>query len=51
MFGYERVAETFANIASDSPAAIVAELNRQGNAWNSLDNAHDDITYVVIKAV
>jgi len=50
LFGYERVANEFFNIAEQSPEKIIEGLKNVGEAWANNGAPDDDITFVVIKA-
>ena len=50
LFGYERVANEFFNVAEQSPEKIIEGLRNAGDAWANNGAPDDDITFVVIKA-
>lgn len=47
--GYERAADSFAEVASRPPAEIVDHLTRTGAAWAAGSLPGDDVTFVVFK--
>ena len=49
MFGYERIADSFAKTANNSPEKIIEIMNKVGSEWSGDRDPEDDITFVVLK--
>ena len=49
MFGYDKVRDLFAEIASKSSQEIIDELVKSGDAWRGEVPNDDDITFLVVK--
>ena len=48
-YGYPRVEALFAEVATDTPEAIIQRLTQGGEAWAEGRPQDDDITLVVLK--
>ncbi len=49
LFGYDKVRETFEEIAGKEPDEIIEHLKNTGSAWTEDSAPDDDVTFVVIK--
>lgn len=51
LLGYPQARARFAAAAAGSPAEIIAQLTAAAEAWTGGSPPHDDVTFVVVKAV
>ena len=49
MFGYERLASHFGQVADKSPDEIIEHLKNAGSNWVDDSDPDDDVTFVVVK--
>ncbi len=49
LYGYQRVRNTFENIAENTPEEIIDHLKDEGSNWVKDQEPDDDVTFVVIK--
>jgi serine phosphatase RsbU (regulator of sigma subunit) len=49
IFGYDKVIETYQNVADKNPEEIILELKNAGSDWSNTETPDDDVTFVVIK--
>ena len=49
LYGYERVINSFRNVAEKSPDEIIDYLKDEGSKWVNDKDPDDDVTFVVIK--
>ena len=49
LYGYQRVRNSFENVAEKSPEEIINSLKDEGSKWIGVKEPEDDVTFVVIK--
>ena len=49
LYGYERVMNSFKDVADKSPDEIINSLKEEGSKWVGSKEPDDDVTFVVIK--
>ncbi|MCB9249339.1 MAG: SpoIIE family protein phosphatase [Ignavibacteriales bacterium] len=49
LYGYQRVRNSFENIAEKTPEEIINHLKDEGSRWVKDQDPDDDVTFVVIK--
>jgi serine phosphatase RsbU (regulator of sigma subunit)/ligand-binding sensor domain-containing protein len=49
LYGYQRVRNSFENVAEKSPEEIINSLKDEGSKWIGVKDPDDDVTFVVIK--
>ena len=49
LYGYQKVRNSFENVAEKAPEEIINSLKDEGSKWSGVKEPDDDVTFVVIK--